>query len=200
MKKTAYFKPIIFIFLIVLFSSSFIYLQGYRLSPMKAAEAALEMNDNIQKFGEVKRDWGNVLLLKTSKGLKTALVMKQGLLWHCNSTIYFFDDAMKNDLVKTVGWESFSSDNSKQITVLAVENNDPNVKVIKAGTGSDIQSKSISLGVTVIFTWDKMIQSSNLNPVAFDKSDSPVYKYQYNPKDSSSIHLDELKWYPVNNQ
>ncbi|GFZ29813.1 hypothetical protein CSC2_03390 [Clostridium zeae] len=200
MKRTSYFKPIILVFLIVLFTSSFIYLQGYRLSPMKAAETAPGINGNVHKFGEVKRDWGSVLLLKTPAGLKTALVMKQGLLWHYNSITYFFDDAMKNDLVKTVGWESFSSDTNKQITVLAVENNDPNVKVIKAGTGSDIQSKSISSGETVIFIWDKMIQSSNLNPVAFDKNDYPVYKYQYNPKDTSSIHLEDLKWYPVSIQ
>jgi hypothetical protein len=152
MKKN--YKIIFIVFLIPIVFVSFLFISGYRFTAMQAVKSSLNSDKVGNVFGEVKRDWGTVYLLETESGIKTALAEKKGLLWSCNSFTYFFDDIIKNDAVKTVGWISIKYKSNKQITVFAVQNEDPDVRFIQAGSNSSIQRKPITLNETVIFSWD----------------------------------------------
>lgn len=199
MKKKLNHKIIISIILITLllitFGFKFIFV--YRFTPIQAVKSSPFIKGDIKVFGEVNRDWANVYLLETQNGIKTAVTVKKGFLWSCPLVTYFFDDIIKNDEVKTVGWESLAEENNKQITVFAIQTKDPNVKFIEAGTNSDRQRKTIGLNETVIFTWDKAI-STDINAIAFDKDNLQLYKYGCNPKNSNVINLKELRWYSIN--
>lgn len=172
---------------------------GYRFTPIQAIKSASFIKGDIKIFGEVDRDWVKIYLLETQDGLKTAVAEKRGLMWSCPSVTYFFDDIIKDDKVKTVGWVSIDNKKNKQITVLAVQTNDPNINFIEAGLDSERQRKNISLNETVIFTWDKVINSS-INAIAFDKDNNQVYKYGYNPERLNFTDLKELRWYLLNNR
>jgi len=200
MKKKFNYKIIISIFLIslLLISFAFKFIWVYRFTPIQAVKSSSFIRGDIKVFGEVNRDWANVYLLETQDGIKTALTVKKGLLWDCPLIICFFDDIIKNDEVKTVGWVGYE-ENNKQINVFAVQTKDPNVKFIEVGTNSDRQRKTIGLNETVIFTWDKAI-STDVNPIAFDKNNLQLYKYEYNPKHLNVTDTKELRWYSINNR
>lgn len=191
-------KFIILPFIIIAFIV-FFFISGYKLTAKSSVESSLNLHGDENVFGEVKRDWGIVYLLDTHKGIKTALATKKGLLWSCSTSTYFFDDVIKNDLVKTVGWMSIKDANNKQITVFAVQTNDPKVRFIEVGSSSDRQRKPIALNETVIFSWDKSIIWNDLNAIAFDKDNIQLYKYGY-PKNVSSINANDLRWYQINIQ
>lgn len=192
-------KIIIGLLLIPLLIILFNLVAGYRFTPIQAIKSSSFIKGDIKIFGEVDRDWGKVYLLETQDGLKTAVAEKRGLMWSCPSVTYFFDDIIKDDKVKTVGWVSIDNKKNKQITVFAVQTNDPNIKFIEAGLDSERQRKNISLNETVIFTWDKVI-NSNINAIAFDKDNNQVYKYGYNPEHLSFVDLKELRWYLLDNR
>lgn len=176
-----------------------LYVNGYRFTEMQAIKVSPMISDDIKAFGQVKRDWATVYLLDTAGGLKTALVVKRGLLWHCDSVTYFFDDVIKNDKVKTVGWTSVSEKNNKQITVFAVQTTDPNVKFIEAGPKSGRERKPVKLNETTIFTWDKRSDLNDINPIALDKSNLQLHRYGF-PENKNITNTKDLRWYPVNNQ
>ncbi|MEQ8156997.1 MAG: hypothetical protein ABRQ25_19340 [Clostridiaceae bacterium] len=192
-------KIIIGLLLIPLLIILFNLVDGYRFTPIQAIKSSSFIKGDIKIFGEIDRDWVKVYLLETQDGLKTAVAEKRGLMWSCPSVTYFFDDIIKDDKVKTVGWVSIDNKKNKQITVFAVQTNDPNIKFIEAGLDSERQRKNISLNETVIFTWDKVI-NSNINAIAFDKDNHQVYKYGYNPEHLNFIDLKELRWYLLDNR
>lgn len=182
-------------FLIILFAI----IGGYRFTPIQAIKSSSFIKGDIKIFGEVDRDWTKVYLLEAQNGLKTAVAEKRGLMWSCTSVTNFFDDIIKNDKVRTVGWASISDKNNRQITVFAVQTNDPNIKFIEAGFNSERQRKNIGLSETVIFTWDKII-NNNINAIAFDKDNHQLYKYEYNPEHLNSTDSKELRWYLLDNK
>lgn len=199
MKKRLRYKLIISVILASAVYILFSFIGGYRLTSMQAVKSCPYIPENSKVFGEVKRDWATVYLLDTSKGIKTALTEKKGLLWSCPSTTYFFDDIIKNDAVKTVGWQSLTDGIDKQITVFAVQTTDPNVKIIEVGSDSNRLRKPITLNETVIFSWDKVITLNDINAIASDKDNLQLYKYEFNPKNLNVTKSGDLRWYSVNN-
>lgn len=109
----------------------------------------------------------------------------------------FFDDIIKNDAVKTVGLISLKDQNSKQITVFAVQTKDPNIRFIEAGSNSDRQRKPITLNETVVFSWDKTLLWNDINAIAFDKDNLQSYKYEF-LQNVTTISTKDLRWYPIN--
>jgi len=197
MKKN--YKTIFIVFLIPIVFVSFLFIGGYRFTAMQAVKSSLNPDKVVNVFGEVKRDGGTVYLLEMQSGIKTAFTEKKGLLWSCESSTYFFDDIIKNDAVKTVGWISIKYKNNKQVTVFAVQNKDPDVRFIEAGTNSDRQRKPISLNETVIFSWDNALPWNDMNAIAFNKDNLQSYKYEY-LKNVTTISTKDLRWYPINNE
>lgn len=196
MERKLIHKIIISLFLILILVISFKLQGGLKFTPIKAIKSSPFIKGDIKIFGEVDRDWAKIYLLETGEGIKTAVAEKRGLIWTCPAVIYFFDDIIKNDRVKTVGWASITDKNNRQITVFAVQTNDPNVKFIEAGSSLDRQRKSITLNETVIFTWDKVIDN-NLDAIALSKDNSEMYKYQYNPEHLNVTDSKELRWYSL---
>lgn len=197
MRKIFYYKKIYTILLIPVILILFLFLDGYRFTSMQAVKSFLNDNKILNVFGEVKRDFGIVYLLETDDGIETIFVEKKWFLWNCSASTYFFDDIIKDDSVKTIGWISVTDNNKNQITVFAVNNTDPNVNFIEAGSNSDKQKKSINLNETIIFLWDKSIGGHELNATAYD-NDLQKYKYGYNPENLSVIRSEDLRWYSVN--
>jgi hypothetical protein len=192
-------KIIIGSFLIPLLIILFDLVGGCRFTPIQAIKSSSLIKGDIKIFGEVDRDWAKIYLLKAQNGVKTAVAEKRGLMWSCPSVTYFYDDIIKNDKVKTVGWASIADGNGRQIIVFAVQTNDPDVKFIEAGPNSDRQRKTIALNETVIFTWDKVL-NNDINAIAFDKDNLQIYKYEYNPKHLNFTDSKELRWYSLNNR
>lgn len=194
-KKLFHYKKMYALLLICTLFILFLFLGGYRFTSIQAVKSSLNDSEIIKVFGEVKRDWGTVYLLETNEGIKTVLAEKKGFLWSCPASTYFFDDVIKNDDVKTVGWVNYTSKNNKQITVFAVQTNDPNIQYIGAGSNLDKQIKPINLNETAIFIWDKSIGWNDLNAIALDNNNSQKYKYQYDPKKPSVSRSEDLRWY-----
>lgn len=192
-------KIIIVLFLITLLIILFNLVGGYRFTPIQAIKSSALIKGDIKIFGEVDRDWAKIYLLEAQNGVKTAVAEKRGLMWSCSSVTYFYDDIIKDDKVKTVGWTSIADKNNRQITVFAVQTSDPNIKFIEAGFNSERQRKNISLNETVIFTWDKVINNT-LNAVALDKDNHEIYKYEYNPEHLDFTDPKELRWYLLKNR
>lgn len=192
-------KITISLFLIPLLIISLNLIGGCRFTPIEAVKSSSFIKGNIKILEEVDRNWTKIYLLKTKDGIKTAAVEKKGILWSCSLVTYLFDDIIKNDKVKTVGWASISKENNKQITVFAVQTNDPDVKFIEAGPNSDRQRKNIDSNEIVIFTWDKTF-NSDINAIAFNKDNLQVYKYEYNPKHLNVTDSKELRWYSLDNK
>ena len=185
-------KTSIILALILLSFVSFLFISGYRFTPMQAIKSNSFIKGDFNVFGEINRDWVTVYLLDTQEGIKTAAAEKNLLMWKCSAVIYFYDEIIKNDKVKTVGWESFTGKN-EQITVFAVQTSDPDVKYIEAGSDSERQRKEIRLDETIIFVWDKAV--SDLNAIAFNQDNIQLYKYTYNPMQLNHIDQKELRWY-----
>lgn len=199
MEKRRLYGLLICTFLLLVFYI-FITINGsYGFTPMQAVEAFFDDEDNIEIFGEVKRDWAIVYLIDTSKGAKTVLVLRKGFLWHGSAATYFYDDVIKNDLVKTNGWMSLSNEENKQITVFAVQVNDPRVKYIEAGLGLEREKVPILLSETVIFEWDKKLPWNDLGAVALDKDNRKLYRYGY-PQNTSFFKSEDLRWYQIDNE
>lgn len=193
-KKPLNSKRIIVAVLILLLLISAYLVCGYRFTPLQAVRASSFIKGNINVFGEVDRDWISVFLLETQDGIKTAAAEKSGILWRCPAVTYFYDDIIAGDKVRTVGWESLTG-RKGQITVIAVQTTDPDVKFIEAGPDPERQRKAIGLNETVIFVWDKAV--SDLNAIAFDQDNIQLYKYGYNPEHINFTDQKELRWYPV---
>lgn len=173
-----------------------LYKDGYRLSGIEAVKADFTVGEDIQLFGEVKKDWGTVYLLKTPNAIKTALMFKSGLLWKCGSTTFL--NVNKDDAVKTVGWQSYSDDKGRQITLIAVDTTDPNVKFIEAGNGVQRLKKEITVGNTVVFSWDKVVPFNEINAIALNNDNMKLYEYGF-PKNTNVINTKDLKWYQYKN-
>ncbi len=188
-KTLVYFIIVLILFMTVLFFSK------SRFTPIQAIKASLD--SSITKIlGEVKRNWASIYLLDTTDGLKTAYVTKDLILWNCGGFTYFFDDVIENDAVKTVGWMSMTDKNNRQLTVFAIQSNDPNVRFIEAGPGTDRIRETIDLNKTAIFSWDMAIQWNDLVAVAFDKDSNPLYRYGY-PENVNIIKGEDLRWYKI---
>lgn len=100
MKINFKYKTRLIIFLIPIIFISFLFLGGYRFTALQAVKSSLSTNKDIKVFGEVKRDWGIVYLLETKDGIKTALAERKGLLWNCDTSIYFLMILLKMMLLK----------------------------------------------------------------------------------------------------
>ena len=185
-------RIILILALILLLLIPFSFISGYRFTPMQALKSNPIIKDDFKIFGEVDREWVKVFLLETQVGIKTATVLKSLISWRCPSVTYLYDDMIKDDKVKTVGWTSFNAKNG-QITVFAVRTTDPDVKYIEAGPKLARQRKDIDLTNTVIFVWDEAL--SDLNPIAFNQENKQLYKYMYDPAHPNFIDQKDLKWY-----
>lgn len=192
-------KVIVGLFLVTLLIILLNLVGGRRFTPIEAIKSSSFIKGDIKIFGEIDRSWVKAYLLEAQNGVKTAVIERKGLMWSCPSVTYFYDDIIKNDKVKTVGWASIAK-NRKQITVFAVQADDPNVKFIEAGPNSDRQRKSIALNETIIFTWDKLLLNNDINAIAFDEDNQQVYKYGYNPEYLNFTNLKDLRWYSLNNR
>lgn len=145
-------------------------------------------------FGDVNFGWGEVYLFNTPKGPRSVLAIKSGFLWRAPTAVHF--DQTLSDKINTVGWMSYG-DSKHQATVFAVETSDPNVAFVEVGPSGEQLKKEVKVGTPVIFSWNKLIQSGELKPIAFLKDGTPLYEYRY-PKNTNVISSDDLKWYPVN--
>lgn len=196
MEKLKNYKLIISVFSIILLIAAFGFINGYRLSPIQAVKASSFIEGDIKIFGEVNRDWGKIYLVEAENGIKTAIAERKGFLWRCPWVAYLHDDIIRNDRVKTVGLASIAGNNSRQITVFAVQTNDPDVKFIEAGKNLDMQRKAIGINETVIFEWNKRLTINDINAVALSKDNLQLYKYQYNLEHKTYIDPKQLRWYP----
>lgn len=187
-------KILITAFLILLIFSLFLF-RTYKFTSLQVVESHFG-KDNITKvFSEIKRDWGTAYLVETTEGIRSIFVEKRAFLWNAFAITEFSDNFIKNDLVKTVGWISVGNNKNNQLTILAVQNIDPNVSYIEAGSNLDKQRKAIGLNEIAIFTWDKIIGGHELNAIALDKDNSTIYKYGNNPNDLSINQRYDLRWY-----
>ncbi|MCL6559097.1 MAG: hypothetical protein K6U74_09900 [Firmicutes bacterium] len=174
-------------------AASALYIGGYRWSPIAAAKAEFDVGAHAVAFGAVDYPWGQVLLVDTPHGPRTVLLRKHGFLWRAPGDTYFDN---RTDPVTTVGWLSYASTQG-QATVFAVKTTDSQVAWIAAGPSSARQRKAIEVGKPVIFSWNQAITWYELQPVAFSKTDQPLYAYRL-PKNKTTVGPNDIRWYPVN--
>lgn len=175
----------------------FFYFSGYRLTAQQAAKASPFIEEDVQLTGEVQYDRIHVFLYKTEKNPVTILTVKQGFLWRnvVSSRQHDFPDP-----VRTVGWMSYSINDSKEgATVLGVVSDDPGVKYIEVEHPREGIKKEIETGEVLIFEWPERYTYDDLKPItALSDKGEILYEYRY-PRDTGVHKSEEFKWYPSDN-
>jgi hypothetical protein len=183
------------IFVIIL--AAVLFYNGYRLTPLDAAKANPYVEENSVPLEEVNLGWGKVYLFSIGKEFRTVMVLRDGFLWRAPYSAYF--NQTSSDKINIVG--SMNYYNKKdQVTVLFVETSDPNIAFVEIGPSNDRINKEIKVGTPIIFSWNRVIQTNELKPIALSKEGIPLYEYRYpkNKKVTDQIISNGPKWYPVN--
>ncbi|MCL8208594.1 MAG: hypothetical protein K6V97_11065 [Actinomycetia bacterium] len=178
---------------LLLVVAAFLYLSGYRFSPIAAAKAEFDVGAYAVPFGAVQYPWGEVLLVRTPAGPRTVLLTKHGFLWRAPGDTHFDKSTGR---IKTIGWMSYSGSQGAT-TVFAVETSDPRIASISAGPASARQKKKVDVNTPVIFSWNKAFYWYELNPVALSAEGKPLYKWGV-PLNVSAFTPRDLKWYRAN--
>lgn len=181
--------------LVALFTVLSLFLDGMRLTPTQAVMAGMRSQSPLEVFAQVDRPWGSVLLMKSGEGLKSAVVDKYGILWHCGATTRYYDEAMRNDAVKTVGLV-ISSTPRGEIAILAVKSETSKIARVDAGPQGQRQSREISEDEIVVFDWDHAIPWGELDAVAYNAEGAAAYEYRY-PTSAMTLKGEDLRWWPV---
>lgn len=167
------------------------YLAGYRWSPLAAAEAAPAVGPQATLMATVPYSWGQVLLLRTPAGPRTAVVFRWGILWRNGGTTVFPPSRAP---LQTVGWTSYTTA-AGQATVLAVVSTDARVAAIAAGPPAARQVQPIPPRHLVVFRWSRQYFLDQLNPLALDGAGHPIAYYGYPP--GPIVNAAALQWYPI---
>ena len=184
------------IFFVVILSSLFLF-SDYRFTPLAAAKAHSDVGKNQTLLGDVDLGWGKGYIFDTDIGLRTVTSTKSSFLWRAPVSVRI---EKSEDVIKTVGWMSYTTKEGKQVTVLAVEANDPQVAYIEAGPADNRVRKEITKDGPTIFSWNKAIQANNgLNALALSADGSTLYEYRY-PKNTNIFRAEDFRWYKTSGE
>ncbi|MCL8209454.1 MAG: hypothetical protein K6V97_15510 [Actinomycetia bacterium] len=164
---------------------------GYRGSPLAAARAAPAVGPQAQPMAAVPYPWGQVLLLQTPEGPRTALVLRQGVLWRAVGATVF---SPSHAPLQTVGWMSYAGA-AGQATVLAVVTTDTHIAAIAAGPPGARQVQPLAPRHLVILRWSHQWTLDQLQPVALNAAGRPVAYYGYPP--GPIVNGEALRWYRI---
>ena len=189
MEKFKFRKPLVVIILV----SLLFFGVNYRFTPLAAAKAHFDVGNEAVTLGDVDFGWGKVYVFDTDSGPRSVISIKSWFLWRAPAAVHF---EPSTDVIRTVGWMSYF-DKKGQATVFAVESTDPQIAFVEIGSPNERVRKEITPATPTIFSWNRAIQSNELDPVAYSADNKPLFEYRY-PKNTSTIRSEDLKWYPVN--
>ena len=179
---------------IIVLGGLYIFVTGYRLSPMQAVRANTFVPGNANLIEEVDLEWGKCYLLQTPDQFFMAGCEKDGFLWVSHITCY--TDRRPDDGVNTLAYLGWGPADDKRVTIFAVQTSDPQVAYVEAGEGSDRTRQSVSPGTPVVFQWTHTeIWLDDLAAHALSADGRLLYEYRY--ADESHCDSRELLWYPV---
>lgn len=179
-RKYLFIKVTLLILAIILIS----YLYGFRFTPLEAIKSNLKKEDKL--FRTIEYNWGKIYIIKESSGYKSMAVKKYGLLWRISNSCFYKNTS---DSVKTISWL-----NDHSYTFYAVLPEDKNIKYIEIGSENDRIRKDIKKSNDIIiFYWEKSIPWNEFNGICYDNSNKPIYEFKY--PQSTTIIIDDLKWY-----
>jgi hypothetical protein len=165
---------------------------GARFSSDQVVKASHWIDNTSVLLGTVESPPYKVYVYENADKYRTLLVEYRFPFWRSSSSSW----ANKTeDLVKMVGWCSYADDNGKGITVVPVQSFDDNVAFIEMGSGTDLQRKAVKAGEVLLFSWGKSIRWNDLNAIAYSSDNKELYKLRYEII-NSTIHPDELRWFP----
>jgi len=180
-------KTIIIIVLIIIIIG---YIFGYRLTSYHAAQRYLSSFEK-DKTSEVLIDkdyaWGKIYLFDTGESKQVVIVKKYGPIWVSKEGFYSY---ISDEEVKTLGWAS-----NKECTFLAIEVLDSKVSYIEAGTYENQLKQTVKSDELMVFSWDKALRWNDIEGKAYSKNGELLYEYRY--PISNVIHMNELRWYPL---
>ncbi len=190
---------ILFVFILcVIGGYSYIsFIGGTRFTAIAAVKANSFVGKDAIVFDQLDLSWGEIFLVDTPNGERTAVVRKKGPLWFSNA-VTTFDNANDSDPVRTIGWFNYQNTGvnpPESIALIAIITNDPQVAQIEVGEGSDRVKRQIDQNKPLLVWWSRAFIGSLLKPIALSSEGKPLYEYRFaegNVTDSRT-----LKWYPI---
>ncbi|MGB8455794.1 MAG: hypothetical protein WCD89_26195 [Anaerocolumna sp.] len=171
-------------------------ISGARFFPDQVVKTSRWIDDNTSVLlGTVESPPYKVYVYENADEYRTVLIGYKFPFWRLNGS------SGRNktmDIVKLVGWYSYiNGETGKGLTVVPVQSFDDNIAYIEMGSGTDLQRKVVNAGEVLFFSWEKSIRWNDLNGIAYSSDNKELYKLRYEII-NSTIHPDELRWFPIN--
>lgn len=196
MKKVVIRILVILVALIAVFGG--VFALGYRLNPESAARANNSIGNDAHLVIKLNSSSvGELFVFKKLNYYITTAPEKQGLFWISNINFTTQDIDDKNDLVRSIGWLSITTQTQRG-TVMIVQSHDKRVAYIEAGTAPNKEIEHANKDGLFIFDWNQVyIPVQDSRPTAFSNSGKKLYIYSYSMKTPNYIDQKELRWYAV---
>jgi len=191
--KNKFNRKVLFVATLLVVILFIIYLAGFRLSPEAAAKAHAFLEKDSLLVHTEETSLGKVYVYAQDDYFLTIMPEKKFLLWRSPSSVTTKDIKDKNDLIRTIGSLSVTT-NKGSATVMVINVKDDNVKYIEAGIELQRERQEVKKDKNVVFVWDKPYLYHQVNPIALSDTGEILYKYQI-PINNASIDHKELRWH-----
>ena len=177
----------------------FIFL-GYRFTPLSAAKAHSFVTHDDELIGEFKDDSSIFYLFKNDKEqqFRTVYVQKRLFTYVGNNSAYI---SYSDDPIQTIGGMSVNN-KVNSATLFVVRSIDENITSISIDVENHKEKKFVPSDGIVHFLVPYSKPLAQLNPIALNKNDVPIYYFGYeknNTTENSHIILATLTWHKIKN-
>ncbi|MEG0014895.1 MAG: hypothetical protein RR780_12250, partial [Cellulosilyticaceae bacterium] len=147
---------------------------------MSALKANPFIGKNIEVIQEVELDWGKVYIVDTPEAFRTAMVEKYGILWRSSVSFYCDKKQVAQDKLKTIGSMSYRNNKQKQIQILGIWNEEPEVTSINI-TRKDGKffTQPSPLNQLILFKWDELSNINTMSIEGVNQEGKRLYRYGY---------------------
>lgn len=191
------YNKVLAILFIILCFICILFLFSMRLTPVSALKANSFIGKDIKIIQEVDLDLGKVYIVDTPEAFRTAFVEKHGILWSSPVSFYSNKEQMAKDKIKTIGYMSYTNNEQKQVQLLGIWNEDPEVASIHiTKEDGEIYTQSAPLNELIVFKWDEVFNVNATSIVGLNQEGKPLYYYGY-PEGTNILRDSEFKWHAV---
>jgi len=186
-------RKVLFVTTLLVVILLIMYMAGFRLSPEAAAKAHAFLEKDSLLVHTEETSLGKVYVYVQDDYYLTIMPEKKFLLWRAPASVTTKGINDKNDLIRTIGSLSVTTDKGA-VTVMVINVKDDNVKYIEAGIELQRERQEVKKDKNVVFVWDKPYLYHQVNPIALSGTGEILYKYQI-PMNNASIDQKELRWH-----
>ena len=151
-----------------------------RLTPVSALKANSFIGKDIEIIQVVDLNWGKAYIVDTPEAFRTAFVEKHGILWSSSVSFYVNKEQVAKDKIKTIGYMSYTNNKQKQVQLLGIWNEDPEVTSIHiTREDGEIYTQPATLNELILFKWDEILNVNAMNIVGLNQTGKPFKTFTF---------------------